>query len=102
MFWNLIHRQNNLLRHLQLPLNLRKSQKNDPLRWRMAPIESIDLKELPFTKNPPLGQLPIQEPINYFRDIIGDELIAHIVSRSNIYASQIDINKPLNLTIEEL
>ena len=79
-----------------------KKPNNDPLRWRTAPIESIDLKELPFTKNPPLGQLPIQEPMDYFRDIISDELIAHIVSRSNIYASQIDINKPLNLTIEEL
>ena len=79
-----------------------KKPKNDPLRCRMVPIENIDLKELPFTGNPPLGQLPIQEPINYFRDIIGDELIAHIVSVSNIYASQIDINKPLNLTVEEL
>ena len=79
-----------------------KKPNNDPLRWRTAPIESIDLKELPFTKNPPLGQLPIQEPMDYFRDIISDELIAHIVSRSNIYASQIDINKPLNLTVEEL
>ena len=79
-----------------------KKPKNDPLRCRIVPIENIDLKELPFTGNPPLGQLPIQEPINYFRDIIGDELIAHIVSVSNIYASQIDINKPLNLTVEEL
>ena len=79
-----------------------KKPKNDPLRCRTVPIENIDLKELPFTGNPPLGQLPIQEPINYFRDIIGDELIAHIVSVSNIYASQIDINKPLNLTVEEL
>ena len=73
-----------------------KKPKNNPLRWRTIPIENIDLKELPFTGNPPLGQLPIQEPIDYFGDIIGDELMAHIVSESNIYASHIDINKPLN------
>ena len=60
------------------------------------------MKKLPFTVNPPLGQLPIQEPIDYFSVIIGDELIAHIVYESNIYASQIDINKPLNLTVGEL
>ena len=64
--------------------------------------KNVDLKKFPFTGNPPLGQLPIQEAIDYFRDIIGDELIAHIVSESNIYAPQIDINKPLNLTVEEL
>ena len=28
--------------------------------------------------------------------------MTHIVSESNIYASQIDINKPLNLTVEKL
>ena len=64
--------------------------------------KNVDLKKFPFTGNPPLGQLPIQEAIDYFRDIIGDELIAHIFSESNIYASQIDINKSLNLTVEEL
>ena len=79
-----------------------KKPKIDHFRWRTVPIENTDLQEFPFTGNPPLGQLPIQEPIDYFRDIIGDELIAHIVSESNIYASQIDINKPLNLTVEEL
>ena len=60
------------------------------------------MKELPFTGNPSLGQLSIQEPIDYFGDIIGDELIAHVVSESNIYVSQIDISKPLNLTVEKL
>ena len=79
-----------------------KKPKNNPLRWRTVPTENIDLKELPFTGNPPLGQLPIQEPIDYFSGIIADELMAHIVSESNIYASQIDINKPLNLTVEKL
>ena len=72
------------------------------MRWRLVPKENTNLKELRFTGNPPLGQLPIHEPINYFRDVIGAEQIAHVVSESNIYASQIDINKSLNLTVEAL
>ena len=80
--------------------------RNDPLRWKTVPKEHVDLKNLPFTGNPPLGQLPIQEPIDYFRDILcdifSDELIAHVASESNIYASQIDVNKSLALTSEEL
>ena len=60
------------------------------------------MKDLSFTGNPPLGQLPIQEPIDYFRDIFSDKLIARIVCESNIYACQIDVNKPLTLTSEEL
>ena len=79
-----------------------RKPKNEPLRWRTVLKENFDLKDLPFTGNPPLGHLPIQEPINYFKDIIGDELIAHVVSESNIYAYQIDINKSLNLKVEEL
>ena len=77
MFWNLIQRDNNLL-FFQLSLNLQKSKKKkkDSLRRRQLPKENIDLKELPLTSNRPLGQLPIQEPINYFRDVIGDKLIA--------------------------
>ena len=68
----------------------------------MVPKENINLRELSFTGNPPLGQLPIHEPIDYFRDVIGAELIAHVVSESNIYATQIDINKSLNVTVEAL
>ena len=79
-----------------------KKAKNAPLRWRTVPREKVEVKKLSFCGNPPLGKLPIQEPIDYFRDIFGDELIVHIVSESNNYALQIDVNKPLNLTCEEL
>ena len=79
-----------------------KKAKNAPLRWRTVPSEKVEVKELSFCGNPPLGKLPIQEPIDYFRDIFGVELIVHIVSESNNYALQIDVNKSLNLTCEEL
>ena len=83
------------------PTPARKA-KNAPLRWRTVPSEKVEVKELSFCGNPPLRKLKIQEPIDYFRDIFGDELIVHIVSESNYYALQIDVNKPLNLTCEEL
>ena len=70
-----------------------KKAKNAPLRWRTVPSEKVEVKKLSFCGNPPLGN---------FRDIFGDELIVHIVSESNNYALQIDVNKPLNLTCEEL
>ena len=57
---------------------------------------------LPFTGNPPLGPLPVQEPVDYFRDLFDDELLLRIVDESNKYALQIDINKPLGLTQAEL
>ena len=60
------------------------------------------MKDIPFTGNPPLQVLPLQEPIDYFRDIISDEVIARIVEESNTYAAQVDIDKPLNLTSDEL
>ena len=44
----------------------------------------------------------MQEPIDYFRDIINYELIARIIKESNTYAAQVDIDKPLNLTSDEL
>ena len=83
------------------PTPARKA-KNAPLRWRTVPSEKVEVKELSFCGNPPLRKLTIQEPIHYFRDIFGNELIVHIVSESNYYALQIDVNKPLNLTCEEL
>lgn len=72
------------------------------MRWSTAPKENIDLKKLSFTGNLPTGQLRIKELLNYFRYIIADELIAYIVSESNIYTSQIGSNKPLQLRREEL
>ena len=60
------------------------------------------MKDIPFTGNPPLQVLPLQEPIDYFWDIINDELIARIVEENNTYAAQVDIDKPLDLTSDEL
>lgn len=78
--------------------NPEKQPKSDPLRWSTVLKENIYLKELSFTENLPAGQLQIQELFNYFRYTIACELTAYIVSESNIYISQIGINKPLKLT----
>ena len=41
-------------------------------------------------------------PIEYFNDFVSDELKNLIVEQSNLYSSQNDILKPLNLTLSEL
>ena len=79
-----------------------KKTRQQPLKWKRANNIDVTLKGIPFTGNPPLQVLPLQEPIDYFRDIINDELIARIVEASNTYAAQVDIDKPLNLTSDEL
>ena len=79
-----------------------KKTRQQPLKWKRANNLDVTLKDIPFTGNPPLQVLPLQEPIDYFRDIINDELIARIVEESNTYAAQVDINKPLNMTSDEL
>ncbi|XP_051948260.1 piggyBac transposable element-derived protein 2-like [Xyrauchen texanus] len=58
---------------------------------------------------PPVPQLKIslpqatevKAPIDYFRNLIEDA-IENIVTQSNLYASQCDINKPLNITFKEI
>ena len=79
-----------------------KKTRQQPLKWKIAKNSDVILKDIPFTGNPPLQVLPLQEPIDYFRDIISDEVIARIVEESNTYAAQVDIDKPLNLTSDKL
>ena len=79
-----------------------KQMKQQALQWKTAKPGDVILKNIPFTGNPPLGFLGLQEPVGYFRDIISDEVIMHIVEESNRYAAQVNIDKPLNLTSDEL
>ena len=60
------------------------------------------MKDILLTGNPPLGSLPLQEPIDYFQDIISDEVIMRFIEESNRYAAQVDTDKPLSLTSDEL
>ena len=59
-------------------------------------------KKHPFSGIPPLNNLPLQKPIEYFRNIITDELLLKMVEESNKYVLQIDIKKPSNLSKAEL
>ena len=79
-----------------------KKTRQQLLKWKRANNIDVTLKDIPFTGNPPLQVLLLQEPIDYFQDIINDELIARIVEESNTYAAQVDIDKPLNLMSDEL
>ena len=75
--------------------------KKQALQWKTA-NPAVILKDIPFTGNPPLASLPLQEPVDYFWDIISDEVIMGIVEESNRYVAQVDIDKPLSLTPDEL
>ena len=56
-----------------------KKTKKQALQWKTANPADIILKDIPFTANRPLGSLPLQEPVDYFRDIISDEVSIRIV-----------------------
>uniref|UniRef100_A0A673JYK2 PiggyBac transposable element-derived protein domain-containing protein n=1 Tax=Sinocyclocheilus rhinocerous TaxID=307959 RepID=A0A673JYK2_9TELE len=52
------------------------------------------------------GSIPsateLKQPVEYFRSLLKKTLMKEIVEQSNIYASQYNINKPLNLNYDEL
>ena len=75
--------------------------KKQAMQWKTA-NPAVILKDIPFTGNPPLGSLPLQEPVDYFWDIVRGEVIMGIVEESNRYAAQVDIDKALSLTSDEL
>ena len=79
-----------------------KKTKKQALQWKTANPADIILKDILLTGSPPIGSLPLQEPIDYFQDIISDEVTMRIVEESNRYAAQVDTNKPLSLTSDEL
>ena len=79
-----------------------KKTKKQALQWKTANPADLISKDIPFTGNPPFGSLPLQETVDYFCDIISDKVVMCIVEESNRYTGQIDIDKPLNLTSDEL
>ena len=79
-----------------------KKAKQQALQWKTAKLGDVILKDIPFTGNPPLESLTLSEPVNYFRNIISDEVIMRIFEDSNRYAAQVYTDKPLNLTFDEL
>ena len=69
--------------------------------WRNRDAADIQPKRLEFA-GAPAHPSDSKEPIGYFRELIDQDLLVHIVEESNLYALQEDINKPLNLTTAEL
>ena len=67
-----------------------------------AKQEHSVIRDLLFTRSPPLRSLIPQETIDYFRDIFTDKLLMWIVDENDEYDFEVDITKPLNLTQSEL
>ena len=79
-----------------------QTQNEHKVQWAEVDPENISVKNIPFSGIPPPNNLPLQEPIEYFRDMITDELLLKMVEESNKYTLQIDITKSLNLSKAEL
>ena len=79
-----------------------KSKKTRPFGMDKDTKKNLTLKEVPSTGYFLLGQLLIQDSIQYLKHIIRDELRTLIVSESFSYTSLINISKPLHLTWPEL
>ena len=94
-WWSQTHFLNSKRGHQKIP-------KQQVLQWKTAKSDDVILKDIPFTGNPHLGSLLLQEPVNYFRNIISDEVIIRIIEENNKYTAQVDIDKPLNLISDEL
>ena len=56
---------------------------------------------VPFTGKLYEGQ-PVKEPIQYFRELLDDDILANLVTETNRYALQSDISKPLDISVNEL
>ena len=81
-----------------------KKTKKDRLFWREV-ADDNDIWEIPEW----LGSIEVEPEnqsistlLSYFRKFFTDDLLSLIVDQSNLYASQVNVNKPLNLTVNEL
>ena len=67
-----------------------KKIKKQALQWETANPGDVILKDIPFAGNLLLRSLPLQEPVDYFWDIVSDKVIC-ILEDSNRYIQFIGI-----------
>ena len=86
------------MNYLHLPLSLVKEKKTQPFGMDKDTKKNLTLKEVPSFGYFLLGQLLIQDSIEYLKHIIRDDLRTLIVSESYSYTSLINISKPRHRT----
>ncbi len=70
--------------------------------WRVRSPHERPTDEPIFCGTRPAASGPPRQPIAYFRDIMDDHFIEHIVEQSKLYALQCDINKPMDFDPNKL
>ncbi|CAH1991171.1 unnamed protein product [Acanthoscelides obtectus] len=79
------------------------AEKMNPSAWRTGNLVK-DPKDLEFTgnMNMPPEVTDLETPLQFFKFFLTKEIISAITIESNLYCSQKRINRPLNLTDDEL
>ena len=72
------------------------------LQWRQRAVGEISTETPVFIGDESCSESSVRSPIEYFRDFMSDDVFSDIVEQSNLYCSQKDINKTLNLNRNEL
>ena len=72
------------------------------LQWRQRAVGEISTETPVFIGDESCSESSVRSPIEYFRDFMSDDVFSNIVEQRNLYCSQKDINKTLNLNRNEL
>lgn len=79
-------------------------KKPRPPIWKESHLPSYSSENFPFEGNTNLPDFieKLETPAEMFNFLFNDELMEYIVDQSNLFALQVDVNKPANITRNEL
>ncbi|MCL4149497.1 UNVERIFIED_CONTAM: hypothetical protein GTU68_003642 [Idotea baltica] len=83
-----------------MPRKDRKNRRQEASQWRV--VTDCTPKDVPEWRGIIPEAQSVREPIEYFRELYDHEILEHIVSQSNLYATQNNPSKPLKLDKNEL
>lgn len=92
--------------HCEKPTTSKKKQPKKPRAaiWNESHLPPYSNENFPFQGNTNLPDIieELETPAEFFNFFFNDDLIEFIVEQSNLFALQIDINKPANITKNEI
>lgn len=83
------------------PLRAGGVRRQDAAPWRIVGDDASPKDHPEWLGSIPLAE-ELRQPVEYFRDFFDDEFLKFIVTQSNLYATQQNVNKPLKLDKDEL
>ena len=82
--------------------NKTKKKKQTRLVWKHIEVDKVAIKNIEFTGDLPEHLELQREPIDYFRQLITNEMLCHVVNETIKYSVQIDPSNPMKFSKEEL